>query len=244
MMWPIRKPRAKTPDTRGYAICTVPRSGSNFVGQVLASTGLLGRPLEYFNGPGRRHFEDPTFPDDPEMQIGRILSDGATPNGIYAVKLFPFQLDAVQERIKWTSLLPQLHFVHLVRRDMLAQALSWSRAIQTVQYRHDQVPQATPNYDATHILKCLHDIARLNARWEVYFATNGISPLEMVYEDILANPQRGVEEVARLFDLPSLPMADMTKITLQRQSDELSEQWRQRFLADAGNRDKISDLMP
>ncbi|MGP8122502.1 MAG: Stf0 family sulfotransferase [Xanthobacteraceae bacterium] len=36
---------------RGYAICTMPRSGSNFLCQLLASSGCLGRPLEYFNGP-------------------------------------------------------------------------------------------------------------------------------------------------------------------------------------------------
>lgn len=244
MIWPFRRSGGKAPDMRGYAICTIPRSGSNFVGQVLASTEMLGRPLEYFNGPGRRHFEDPTYPDDPEQQVGRILSDGATPNGIYALKLFPFQLDAVQDKISWSSMLPQLRFVHLVRRDLLGQAVSWSRAIQTTQYRHNQVPQASPDYDASHILKCLHDIARLNARWEVYFATNGISPLKLVYEDILADPQRGAEDVALLFGLPSPPLVDMTKITLQRQSDDLSDQWRRRFLADAGNRDKISDLMP
>ena len=203
---------------------------------------MLGRPLEYFNGPGRRHFEDPTYPDDPELQVRRILSDGATPNGIYSLKLFPFQLDAVQDHIQWTRLLPELRFVHLVRRDMLGQALSWSRAIQTVQYRHDQKPQAVANYDASHIMKCLHDIARLNARWEVYFAANGILPLKLVYENFLADPQQGVEEVSRHIGLKASPQSDMSKITVQRQSDDLSDVWRQRFLLDAGNRDRISEL--
>ncbi|TPL71848.1 hypothetical protein FJ941_28635 [Mesorhizobium sp. B2-3-13] len=39
---------------RGYSICTSPRSGSNFLCQHLSSTGVLGHPLEYFNGRGRR----------------------------------------------------------------------------------------------------------------------------------------------------------------------------------------------
>ena len=55
---------------RGYAICTAPRSGSNFLCQLLAGTGLLGRPLEYFNGPGRRYFDDPSYPDDPARRDG------------------------------------------------------------------------------------------------------------------------------------------------------------------------------
>ncbi len=33
----------------GYAICTEPRSGSSFLKELLASTGLLRRPEEFFN---------------------------------------------------------------------------------------------------------------------------------------------------------------------------------------------------
>src|ERR1700733_11451693 len=82
---------------RGYAICTSPRSGSNLFGQYLSSTGVLGKSLEYFNGPGRRSLGYPDYPDDPTRQIDWILSEGATPNGIYAVKIFPMQFDEVQK---------------------------------------------------------------------------------------------------------------------------------------------------
>ena len=34
---------------RGYAICTEPRSGSVFLCRLLRSTGVLGKPTEYFN---------------------------------------------------------------------------------------------------------------------------------------------------------------------------------------------------
>ena len=56
----------------GYAICTAPRSGINYLGQLLESTGVLGRPREYFNAQGRRNVDDPTFPDDPREQIQRV----------------------------------------------------------------------------------------------------------------------------------------------------------------------------
>jgi hypothetical protein len=54
---------------RGYAICTSGRSGSNLLGQYLSSTGMLGNPLEYFNGAGRRMLGQPDYPDDPSRQI-------------------------------------------------------------------------------------------------------------------------------------------------------------------------------
>ncbi len=50
---------------------------------------MLGHPREYFNGPVRRQRDDPTYPDDPAQQIDRILTMGSTPNGVYALKLFP-----------------------------------------------------------------------------------------------------------------------------------------------------------
>jgi hypothetical protein len=56
--------------------------------QLICPLDQLGRPLEYFNGPGRRALGMPDFPDAPELQIEAVLRLGATPNGVYAVKLF------------------------------------------------------------------------------------------------------------------------------------------------------------
>ena len=81
-------------------ICTTPRSGSNYLSQILESTGVLGRPREYFNGPARRVLDDPSYPDDVEAQIERILTDGATANGVYALKLFPDQFRRASARVR------------------------------------------------------------------------------------------------------------------------------------------------
>ena len=132
---------------RGFAICTAPRSGSNFLSQLLSSTGQLGRPLEYFNGPGRRYFDDPNYPDDRGMQIDRILTMGATSNGIYGLKIFAHQYDWIEGQTQWTSMLPNLRFIFLRRRDMLGQAISWARALQTGQYRHGQTSTGEAEFD-------------------------------------------------------------------------------------------------
>ena len=41
-------------DRTGYAICTIGRSGSSYLCQLLESTGVLGLPREYFNTATRR----------------------------------------------------------------------------------------------------------------------------------------------------------------------------------------------
>ncbi|RZJ42339.1 MAG: hypothetical protein EON87_14820, partial [Brevundimonas sp.] len=98
---------------RGYAICTQPRSGSNLLCQYLTSTGQLGNPLEYFNGPGRRALGLPNFPDAPDQQIVKVLTIGATANGIYAVKLFASQFEVVSHHVRWMDALPGLRLVYL-----------------------------------------------------------------------------------------------------------------------------------
>jgi trehalose 2-sulfotransferase len=217
---------------RGYAICTSPRSGSNLFGQYLSSTGVLGKSLEYFNGPGRRSLGYPDYPDDPTRQIDWILSEGATPNGIYAVKIFPMQFDEVQKSISWTQLLPNLSFVLLKRRDLLGQAISAVRAEQTRQYRSTQVAQGVPCYDGANIQARLQVAARDYARWELFFARKDIVPITIVYEEMLSDPQAAVDQVAQLFGLRGQARVSAECIDLQVQRDTLTDQWRARFLAE------------
>jgi hypothetical protein len=143
------------PANRGYAICTSGRSGSNLLCQYLSSTGMLGNPLEYFNGSGRRLLGYPEYPDDPSGQIDWILTTGATPNGIYGLKIFPAQAEVVEKSIRWTELLPDLKFVLFKRRDMLGQAISAVRALQTEQWRASMPARGPAMYDGAQIYERL-----------------------------------------------------------------------------------------
>ena len=97
-----------------------PRCGSNFLCQLLASTGVLGDPREYFNPTGRRHYDgDPGYPDDPRAQLGRVLTTGRTGNGVYGVKIHPFQLGELGD-VDPLAELPRLHVVRMQREDLPA----------------------------------------------------------------------------------------------------------------------------
>ena len=224
---------------RGYAICTSPRTGSNYLCELLSSTGVLGRPREYFNAPGRRTHDDPTYPDDPVEQFGRILTMGATPNGVYGLKLFPDQHDQIAKTCAWTKLLPNLKFITLERRDVLGQALSWARAAQTGQYR-SSVPMLSPAvYDGALIHKFIYEAVKDRARWSVFFARTGIEALPLVYEDIVADPQSQVDRIAGFIgDCGRARIRpDLVEATVQR--DTAIEAWRVRFRAECGEPDYI-----
>jgi LPS sulfotransferase NodH len=200
----------------------------------LSSTKVLGHPLEYFNGPGRRSLGLRDFPDDPLLQVEAILRIGATPNRVYAVKLFASTLATVSKTIKWTGALPNLRFIYLRREDLLGQAISWVRALQTSQYRSTQNSQGIPIYDVDLIHSHLVALVREQAQWEAYFARTGILPLRIVYEHLLQDPAAQVRRIASIMEV-ARAVVDQSKIDLVIQRDAVSDEWRQRFQRERGD---------
>jgi len=219
---------------RGYAICTAPRSGSVFLCRLLRATGVLGLPGEYFNAGAIRGVLGPAdYPSDPEAQLAEITRLGSTPNGVYGLKIFAQQFDLVKST-RWAERLPSLAFVHLERRDLLGQAISHVRAVQTQQWTSLAAAEAEAVYDGALINNALVQAASEQARWRYYLARNGVQALSLVYEDILRAPQEAVEAVGRLVGLAETPKADLDQLGgLAIQRDALSEAWRARFLAEA-----------
>jgi LPS sulfotransferase NodH len=230
------------PANRGYAICTSGRSGSNLLCQYLSSTGMLGNPLEYFNGGGRRLLGYPEYPDDPSKQIDWIVTEGATPNGIYGLKIFPAQVEQIEKSIRWTELLPDLKFVLLKRRDIFGQALSAVRALQTEQWRASMPARGPALYDGAQIYERLKIAARDYARWDIFFARRAVAAAVIIYEVFLVDPQSAVDQVADLFGLRGQARAAGERIDLKSQRDAITEEWRARFLDEYRGRNEL-DLL-
>jgi LPS sulfotransferase NodH len=215
-------------------ICATPRSGSNYLSQLLASTGVLGNPREYFNAPGRRHYDDPNYPESPDLQVHQILATGRTPNGIYAVKVHPFQLASLPRNIDPMRDLPHLHYVLLQRRDLIGQAISWSRVQQTGQHRATDRSQQDCRYDADHIRKSLLFLLNQRKKWNRLLRGIKAKPLVLEYESLLRDPQSAVNRVAGLLRVSEPAIVNPHLVTVMIQRDETNDEWRARFLADTG----------
>lgn len=215
----------------GYVICTTGRSGSSYLCQLLESTGILGLPREYFNTAARRLRDDIEYPTDPAAQIDWVLSKGTTPNQIYGLKIFPTQIDGLK-KFPWAERLPRLHFVHLARDSLVDQAISGVRAQQTAQWRSTDNPRRAVRYDAVGISRNLRNIAVEDARWRLFFARNGLNPLRLRYEDVLASPQSAVDQIARYLGVSEPATIQWDKVDIAVQRDSQSAAWNARFLAE------------
>lgn len=221
---------------RGYAICTEPRSGSSFLGRILQSTGALGRPKEYCSRARVRA----EIRRDPEAGFAKLLERSATPNFVYGLKMFGYHVD-VMDGTGWQSRLPGLRYVHLERRDLLGRAISYVRASQTGRSQSWQPAHRPERYDVDAIDRQIRIGARDQARWRDFFTREGIEPLYLEYEQIAADPQAAADAVAGLVGLEARPRIDPSAIDLAILRDEISAEWRRRFVAERGESQWLND---
>lgn len=219
---------------RGYMVCATSRSGSTYLCQLLSSTGMLGRPTEYFNLSGMRRRHDPTYPSDRRMQLDMIRTRGATANGIYGVKVVGAQMVDVCEEVDPLRDLPNLALIRLQRADLLSQAISLARAKQTGQFYASDRARGAHRYSAGIIRHCLASLRAQNAMWDRILAQHDLRSSVISYEDVLEDPQGQIDRIAALMDLPSGAPIDPALVTLRVQRDQISEEWRQQFLAEVG----------
>jgi trehalose 2-sulfotransferase len=211
-----------------YVLCGTPRSGSNWVCELLASTGQLGQPADYYNGAGFRARGFPDYPLAPAAQAAEALARGTGANGVVGLKMFIARAEALCG-FAWAARLPAPRWVHLRRRDLLGQAISQVRADQSGRYRSTAAQRGPARYDRAALEAALHRIAAQDARWQVHFARLGVAALELYYEDVLAEPHAAVQRVADWIGLQEQVRADPARVTLAVQRDAESEAWRERF---------------
>lgn len=165
-------------------------------------------------------------------------------------KSFPFfcqQLailhpDAVSDRDRIERSFGPTRFIHLTRGDKLAQAVSLLKAEQSglwhVGADGSEVERTAsaqpPRYDGTAIRQWSETLAGYDTAWTGWFGAEGITPIRLTYEDLSAAP---VATLRGLLDDLGLDPAAADGVTpgLRRMSDDLSQKWIRRYLAEEGS---------
>ncbi|HZP19990.1 MAG TPA: Stf0 family sulfotransferase [Bauldia sp.] len=222
-------------------IAFTPRTGSTYLAHLMRTTQRLGMPAEFFN----LGFAAKAYPEA-EGDIRKLCrvaaTKGRSSNGVVSFKLLPEHFDAIQQHIRLTDWFPDPSFVRVRRRDRLGQAISLAIAAKTdvwdSRFRNNRVPA----FEVAAIDATLRRIASDEARWDLYFARNGIDPLTLWYEDFEADPVSAVRAIAGSLGLDEPIVVDVAAVELKRQRNEMNEEWRARFLHEAASRDRLDRM--
>lgn len=250
---------------RSYLICTTPRSGSNLLCGGLASTKAAGYPIEAFpprslmgdlRARERRALDDPfdtdivlTYEKEFDAKyVAGALRGGTTSNGIFGIKILWPQLPDALKRLEnyldrsdlsppelLGRAFPRLSYIWLQRRDKLAQAISWCRALQTGEFRRFRDAAEAAEDPAAFLEFDYHTIRRLRSAlmcfdngWKAFFGLHGIVPISLVYEDLAQDYERTIWSTLQSLDISchgaiAAPM-------LKKQADSISDDWARQFI--------------
>ena len=227
---PLQQPPADwQPPVRSYAVCSAPRSGSNVLCDLLRRSGHAGRPRELLHDRAW-----PAVRPSTATLMERLRQVGSTANGVFAIKLFPAHLAHLEANygIRFFDWFPGLSPVLLLRRDLLAQAVSLALAAQTGRWVKADPVGREPRYDLAAIARMLDRLAEWESYWRRRFAIDGRDPLVLYYEDFAAAPLSGANSVLAWLGLPPLPEGTVGSDWLGSQSDALNRDWMERFRQD------------
>jgi trehalose 2-sulfotransferase len=228
-------------------LCALPRTGSSLLGRMLYEIGAVGWPGEWFWREDVERNWTAWGVSSWREYLDRVLEEGTGPTGVFCTKLMWGYLGAVLfelRRLSRTydeddlavlrSFFPEPSFVWVRREDVVAQAVSWAKAVQTGQWASFQPVQAEPAFDFEQI-DGLYHVARVHdGAWARWFATHGVDPLRVVYEQLAAEPRAVVEDVIARLELKRSPGAGDPPKELERQADAVNLDWAERYRRLAG----------
>lgn len=249
-------PTAAAP-TRSYVIAATPRTGSTLLCRALWASGEVGAPKEYFNpiqlrdwevrlgsplsrwshaclwGPAVRYVGRWGWSRVRlEAHWQRVCERRKASNGWCGIKLHRHHRDGLFGPGSLEASLGEIRWIRVVRRDRIAQAVSWSRALQTGRFASHQRPGIPSFYSRRHIAACLDRIDRHEAAWDAELA--GQPVLALVYEELAADLTKALREVLTWLEVPGAAGAKAAPPALARQADDLNANRIARFKSRGG----------
>ena len=222
---------------RSYVICCVQRTGSWLLAHTLADTGYAGRPSDYFGDEERENNarEWGLPPDDLTAYVRAVRDKATTPNGVLGSKLMFNVFDSLRSSLRppagtdaglafMRTAFPDAQFVWLRRADKVRQGISWWRAAVTDQWglRPDQ-EAGQPAPDVEQMVALVRLAEWCEDGWRQWFASTGIQPYKVVYEDLARDRLAVANGVLEFLHLPRLDADHLPPVRYRRQADSLTE---------------------
>lgn len=222
--------------------------------QYLPATSQAPQPREWFadlEDESILRLLDPLDPGTPDLAPAEIWRDyirtvGRTPNGVWGAKLMWNQTPALLKRAKnlpnrsGDGLRAAIRdvvgeeplFVYVHRPDVVSQAVSFWRAVQTRVWRGkpDPVRDARATYHADAIAHVVTMLRAQDEGWRNWFAEEDVKPMDVPYPVLWRNL---TQVVAAILEALGLDPRLAPQPVLERQADQRSDEWVERYRADA-----------
>lgn len=245
-------------------ICATPRSGSTLLCDLLAASGVAGRPNSYFRRQSipdfARAFGVPMIEGVEGLQFDRAYLDAVRRAGRSGTSVFGLRFmweTAAELSSRLDRLFPGLPsdaarferafgkplYLHLSRHDKVAQAVSRLKAEQTGLWhraadgseRERTAPPQPPAYDAGRLRAFADEAAHDDAAWRRWFAAQELEPMPLTYEALAADPRAVLANI--LSALGQDPArAGTVELSTAKMADAESAAWAARFRAETNGR--------
>jgi trehalose 2-sulfotransferase len=238
-----------------YIICGTPRSGSTLLCDLLAGSGVAGRPNSYYRPPSIADFaEEMGVPlaagaaGFDRAYLAAVLKAGRGDTGVFALRLMWDAVAPLSERLD--RLFPDLAtdalrferafgpvtYLYLSREDKVAQAVSRLKAEQTGLWhvaadgsdRERSGPPRSAVYDAERLSTFIAEVARDEAAWERWFSAQRIAPFRLTYDQLAADPRAVLARVLTALGLDAARAAGVA-VRTSRMADAESLAWVARY---------------
>jgi len=227
------------------------RPGEPF--ELLRGSNRPRQPREYFEAvddPAVLDLLPPLLPPAPaggpfDERLRTVIREGTTPNGVFGAKLmWGYQAD-LQARLaelpdlerrspaaRLAAVFGDVRYIHVWRDDNVAQAVSLWRAVQTSAWRAEDDNGHEPRYSHAGIDHFVRMLEAHRRAWAEWFDAEGITPLELRYEDVDADPSEAVRRTLEHIGIE--PAGALPEPALQRQSGPASHEWAERYRRECG----------
>ena len=213
-----------------YLICCAPRVGSWLLCSLLSTSGVLGVPAEYFNTHVgmRQTAERFGLLYNEKVDLGQYIEAlkgvRTTPNGVFGFKTQFFQAKPLIQGRLISKHFPDVKFIYLSRRDLIAQGVSYEIARQTEKWSSvDDGPAAV--YDENRILNAINFITGERTSWENFFALNDIDPLRIDYKSLIEQPRAICLAISTCVGVETDYAFGLETSSMTQQRDGLNAEW-------------------
>ena len=229
--------------------------------EAVATTGRPSRPQDYLRGlddPDAAALIGSAAPPDPPPyswlfgivdygeHLARVREWGTTPNGVFGAKLMWDHIEQLQTLVGKRPPRPLLdelfdrpRFVWVRRRDVVRQAVSLWRALQTQSWRDDSTDRpasqngAEPRYCFAALRHLVQRLEQHDARWSELLAETGAPVLELDYEELTADLAGSIRRTLDHVGVEAPDDSGAAAPAMRRQADELSDAWVTAYARDA-----------